>query len=120
VGLRFKGSITVRAINREVKSRIRKASGNIGVSLVTQMKDKVGIQGPPRSEPGEPPRKDTGELFKSIDWSFETSTMTLIVGSTSDHAVFTEFGLTYPERPWFRDTIVENLDSMGLEYVTAF
>lgn len=57
---------------------------NIGQLIVEEVAGNIGIQGPPRSQEGEYPRRDSGELVESLFYHVEG--MTLIVGASADHA----------------------------------
>lgn len=64
------------------------------VSVCAHMKQVTGIQGPPRSLPGNAPHMDSMELNRRIDYSITRSGMsaTAKMGSPVKQAGFMEFG----------------------------
>jgi len=93
-------------------------AGNLpdaGEHLRDVMKQLIGIQGPPRSDPWEPPHIDTGALEKDIDFAVDTATLTVTVGSTLDYAVYLEEGTDRMEpRPFLARTLVAWGDEAAL------
>ena len=81
------------------------------------IKEAIGIQGPPRSTPGNPPHKDTSELFNSIEDELDAPNLIARVSSDSDHALAMELGTSrgVAPRPYFVATLVANSDKYGRE-----
>jgi HK97 gp10 family phage protein len=87
------------------------AAPQVGEETVAEVKDLIGIQGPPRSAPGEPPHIDTGALIDSYDYNVEGDAGTIIleVGSTVEYAPYLEFGTSRMDaRPHLRPAL-ENM-----------
>ena len=71
-------------------------------------KELVSIQGPPRSSPGAPPHKDTGNLHDSITSEVDAGQMTARVGTDLDYGLFLEVGTSkMAARPWLRRSLME-------------
>ena len=66
-----------------------------GDGLSEQMKSTVGVDGPPRSLPGEPPHTDTTDLQQSIGSTLDESDPDrprAIVGSGIEYGIYLELG----------------------------
>jgi len=71
-------------------------------------KELVSIQGPPRSSPGSPPHKDTGNLHDSITSEVDAGQMAARVGTDLDYGLFLEVGTSkMAARPWLRRSLME-------------
>lgn len=75
---------------------------------ITHYKKRQRIYGFVRSLPGEPPRKQTGELRMSITHEVDADTLTARVGSQLKRAKFLELGTRKMQaRPFLRITAFE-------------
>jgi hypothetical protein len=86
--------------------------------LEDEIKQVIGIQGPPRSTPGNPPHMDTQELRDSIDHGpVDMANLTVQVGSDSDHALAMELGVggRIAPRPYMVSTLINKSDEIGRE-----
>jgi hypothetical protein len=76
-----------------------------------RLKAKIGVQGPPRSVPGSPPKKDTGYLHdQSISHEVDAANLVARCGSDAPYAA--ELEIMY-NRPYFTSTIIEEADEIG-------
>lgn len=106
----------------EKPDKMRKFLNQQGAFLTDEIKKKI-LLAPSRtgrryrrgktaihvaSAPGEPPAIDTGNLVNSFQWQIK-STNTLSLSSSRRYAEYVEFG---KNRPFFVNTIEENLDNL--------
>jgi len=81
----------------------------VGVFLLEKWREKIGIQGPPRSEPGEPPHMDTQYLRDSATYTVSPTGEALSLGSPAEYLAFLEIGTAKMRpRPSLGPTIQEN------------
>lgn len=74
----------------------------------------IGIQGPPRSSPGEFPHRETGELQESFFDELDADGLVARVGSDSDHVLAMEFGSgNVAARPHIIPTLIEHADEIA-------
>jgi hypothetical protein len=84
--------------------------------LEDEIKQVIGIQGPPRSTPGEAPRIDTGELIKSFSHDVDSVNLTARVGSDSSYVLPLELGSgRMAARPHIVSTLINKSDEIGRE-----
>lgn len=104
--------------SRKVFAKLAANLDEAGEELETLVKADIGIAGPPRSSPGNPPHIDTGALIESYDHVTDRSALVTTVGSTVDHAVYLETGT---DRMAPRPHLVNNLISAsdGLSRIVA-
>lgn len=96
-----------------------KLYGNVdqaGDQLQQAIVAAISTPGPPRSQPGEAPHIDTGELVES--WSHETDGIDDVivtrVGTTSAHALPLEDGTDRMEpRPCIKSTLIDDSDALA-------
>jgi hypothetical protein len=110
-------------IAANLRSRMIRNAEKAGKHLVKAAKVKLDVQGPPRSEPGEAPRKEHGELVKSVaarvvieSGGGTRSAITLIVGTPLDYGLILEEGRSgqgLAARPWLRPTLAEEGRTVG-------
>lgn len=67
------------------------------------------ITGAVRSAPGEPPRKQTGDLRKRVTWEYDEATMTGRAGTNVKYGKALELGTKkgLKPRPWLRRALFE-------------
>jgi len=89
----------VRARGRDVVVAIARA-------VVARAKELLSVQGSPtdRSLPGEPPRKQTGDLQRSIGYTIDETTLKSQVGTPLPYGKYLELGTRrgLAARPWLR------------------
>jgi hypothetical protein len=78
--------------------------------LRTEVQANIGIQGPPRSVPGEFPHRDSGDLQESIFDDMDPDSLTARVGSTMPYAPTLE---DHMDRAYFVPTLIEHADEIG-------
>jgi len=104
-----------KALTDLIKKDVHYKLDAIGALLERDIKEKIGVPGPsktnrrvPRSAPGEPPRKsETGNLRRSI--TNEVINDIVRVGTNKDYGYFLEVGtrkMTGP-RPYLRPALDE-------------
>jgi len=85
-----------------------------GAFLVEAIKEKISIQGPPPSKPGEPPHIDTGRLIASYDHAIEARSLTAHVGTPTPYAAHLEEGTdTMAARPHVIPSLLEQADKIA-------
>jgi hypothetical protein len=109
--------MTVRIVSFEaqVKAAIQaQLAGNLEDAISyfeDRLKAKISVQGPPRSTPGSPPKKDTGYLHdESISHEVDAANLVARCGSDAPYAA--ELEVIY-NRPYFTSTIIEEADEIG-------
>jgi len=95
-----------KIMDKKIENGLKKSAN----FLKKQIKVKIGIQGPPRSLPGQPPKKDTGDLHESIKvYEDEIKMKKIIIGSDIHYAPDLEIGtLKLLPRPYLRQSFREN------------
>jgi len=102
----------VRAAQRKLAQAARAALTELGKEIVWQIKSSISVPvqhvrgfGAIRSDPGEPPRKDTGTLYKSIKMRIDPggeSIENLVIYTTDPKAWLLEYGTANMEpRPFW-------------------
>lgn len=83
-----------------------------GISYFEErLKDRIGVQGPPRSSPGSPPKKDTGYLHdQSISHQVDAVNLVARCGSDAPYSGILE---TVTDRPAWVPTLIEEADEIG-------
>jgi hypothetical protein len=77
-----------------------------------RVRDRIGVQGPPRSTPGSPPHMDTGYLRnESLSHEVDAASLTARIGSDAPYAAALEVGGT--NRPFFVPTLIEESDEIA-------
>jgi hypothetical protein len=68
-----------------------------------------------RSRPGEPPRKQTGELKDSVTYEIDEKLSQGRVGTNVDHGKYLELGTKRGilPRPWLRRALLESADEIN-------
>jgi hypothetical protein len=75
-----------------------------------EVKATIGIQGPPRSVPGQPPHRDTGDLQKSIDDHVDAANLVAHIGSDVSYAPILEVLM---DRAFFVPTLIQHSDEIA-------
>jgi hypothetical protein len=112
--------MTVRIVSYEAALRqaigVKLASnlGDAAALLRAEIQAAVGIQGPPRSSPGQPPHRDSGELQASFFDELDADALVARVGSDSDHVLAMELGSgRVAARPHIVSTLIEQSDALA-------
>lgn len=88
-------------------------AGPILTDTITHL---IGIQGPPRSQPWNPPHIDTAALIKSIDYYVDGASMTLYAGGTVPYLPHLELGTArMAPRPFMTRALIASGDSAARE-----
>lgn len=110
------------SLDRAVRSWGHRVLKSACQYLEFQTESLIAIQGAPvlrRSRPGEPPRRETGDLIRS--WTYAVSTVALEawVHSDLDYSYYLEvgaaatFGIILP-RPYVRRALLSSLNSLSI------
>jgi hypothetical protein len=95
--------------------------GVAGQNLAARMQARIDIQGPPRSNPGDPPHMDTTELHGSVHSTVNSSDPdhpTATAGSSVPQAVYTEMGTSkMAARPWCLSTFKDTRDKIRRDLI---
>jgi hypothetical protein len=109
--------MSVRIVSYEaaVKAAIQaQLAGNLedaAAYFEGRVRDRIGVQGPPRSTPGSPPHKDTGYLHdESLSHEVDAASLTARIGSDAEYAHILE---TITDRPFFVPTLLDESDEIG-------
>lgn len=88
-----------------------------GANLYAQeVRDKLGIQGPPRSLPGEPPHMDTQALIAGFGHQIDRANLIAVIGADVDYALDLELGrANMAPRPYIRGTLIEHANDIAKE-----
>jgi len=98
----------VRVLTRAAITVRRRAAELLSVSGTGRVKGKQ--TGPVvRSQPGEPPRKQTGRLRASVTHEVDAATLTARVGTNVEYGKHLELGTKrgLAPRPWLRRALLE-------------
>ena len=83
----WNGDAFLDAIEREYSARLDAAAQ----VLADKTRELLSVQGPPRSKPGEPSHKDSGDMYDSI--TVRGSGLVRQVGSPLDYYVYQNLGI---------------------------
>jgi hypothetical protein len=107
-------SVRIVSFEAQVKAAIQaQLAGNLDDAIsyyADRLRAKISIQGPPRSSPGSPPHKDTGDLHASIE--HQTDAANLVARCSSDMPYAGTLELT-TGRPAWVPTLIEEADEIG-------
>lgn len=93
-----------------------------GNALVAEIKESISIAGPEPSAPGEPPHRQTSELYDSVEPPLvDASTMTVSVVVGAPHAFYQEYGTVNMEaRPFLRPALARYAEKYGSRHFVGF
>lgn len=95
--MKWRGDAAARRITRKLGGNLHRADEKI----LEKARELIGVQGPPRSTPGNPPHIDSSRLIDSLYDEVDATNLGSRIGSTEEHAVYTEVGTpTMAPRPW--------------------
>lgn len=97
---------------RPLWSRCARNIDDAAMHLVGAIKDRIGVQGPPRSAPGNPPHMDTRVLHDSIDHATDPAALTATVGTDVFYGQTLELHMS---RPFMVPTLLEQADEIARE-----
>lgn len=115
-------SLRIRQVDRMIKLRAHKGMQQGAAIVADHMRFEVSTKFIPYqpSAPGSPPHRKTDELFNSIFWDYDAVTFTAIIGTTSMHGYYTEFGPLYDPRPWARPSFLDTMTSVAWAIARSF
>lgn len=91
-----------------VRGRTLSALMVLGAEGERRAKELVAVQGPPRSSPGSPPHKDTGDLHESITHEVDAGQMAVRIGTDLPYGLYLEVGTSkMAARPWLRRAMMD-------------
>lgn len=100
-----------------VRERITRNVGKAATELREDYRTLIGIQGPPRSKPGEPPHRDTGDLQASLEVNGPAEQGDMIVASIGTrlaYGAYLEFGTSkMAARPWLVPGLRNNREKIA-------
>ncbi|WP_417459136.1 hypothetical protein [Kordiimonas sp.] len=79
---RWYGPAVQRSLDRQISQRVYAA----GRTFVEQLKANIGRPSPEPSKPGEYPRLDTGDLYRSISGVMNRQGLTYIAGTDVEYS----------------------------------
>jgi hypothetical protein len=107
-------SVRIVSFEAQVKAAIQaQLAGNLDDAIAyyaDRLRAKISVQGPPRSTPGSPPHKDTGDLHASIE--HQTDAANLVARCSSDMPYAAELEL-YMSRPAWIPVLLEEADEIA-------
>jgi HK97 gp10 family phage protein len=115
MSLRWYGEERKREIEREMRQRVKSAVREVynrarilvDEAGTAKRKGKAKVYGAVRSLPGEPPRKQTGQLRRSI--ASEVLSLVGRVGTNVKYGKHLELGTRHMQpRPWLRRALNES------------
>lgn len=96
------------AANDAIRAKLGKNLHAFDDVILAEARWRIGVQGPPRSLPGDPPHMDSQRLHDSLYDEVDADALKSRIGSTEDHAVYTEVGTdTMDARPWLLPSILD-------------
>lgn len=79
-----------------------------------KVREKISTPGPPRSEPGQPPHVDTGDLLASIEERVDRPGLVGQVSSDEPQSVYMELGtVNVAARPAWVPALTEHADEIA-------
>jgi hypothetical protein len=92
-----------------VRRRTMHGLRKLAVAVETKAASLLGVQGSPtdRSHPGQPPRRQTGELQAGVFSEVDEESMSAFVGTNVPHGIYMELGTKrgIAPRPWLRPAL---------------
>lgn len=92
-----------------VRRRTLRGLLRLAMAVETRARMLLGVQGSPtdRSFPGQPPRRQTGELQTSVFSEVDEESMSAFVGTNEPHGIYQELGTSrgIAPRPWLRPAL---------------
>ena len=84
-----------------IHERAHAAASNICVELFHDITKSISTEGPPRSEPGNPPNVDTGNLISNFTLDGSEDALAYQITSPDEYSIYLEFGTDRMEpRPY--------------------
>jgi hypothetical protein len=107
-------SVRIVSFEAQVKAAIQaQLAGNLDDAIsyyADRLRAKISIQGPPRSTPGSPPHKDTGDLYASIEHQTDTANLVARCSSDMPYAGTLEVSMN---REYFVPTLIQEADEIA-------
>lgn len=105
-----------KQFGRTLFSRIGGNLGDAGALLTDEIQANIGIQGPPRSQPGDFPHRDTGELQASFHFAVDTANLGVRVMTDVSYSLDLEFGTgRMAARPFMARSLIANANAIARE-----
>jgi hypothetical protein len=105
-----------RPLKKALWNHLREGLDRAGSDLTEAILDKISIQGPPRSTPGNPPHKDTTALYEGYTWTVDTRDLLVRIGSDRIYDLYLEEGTdVMAPRPHVKGTLLEHADDLARE-----
>ena len=108
-------NINIDKISRDIKTKLTYAMRNVGRKSVNIIKKSIAIDYPPASDPGEPPHKRTGLLYRSIATGTQTIGNEITLNLTVDTpcAAYLEYGTRkMAARPYVEKVVQQHYDML--------
>lgn len=103
-----------RALGKVRRMQIA-ALRELAAEMTTTIAEKLDVQGPPRSSPGEPPHRDTGNLQATTEVVFDGANRLYV--RTPQYGIYLDGGTSRMEpRPFLRSTIHDQRDMWQQRY----
>ncbi len=91
-----------------------------GAAMAADIRRRIAIQGPPRSDPNQPPHQDSGLLHDSIFWESDPVNMRVYVIADTPYAVLVEMGTSkMAPRPHMRSGLSGRFQSIASRWVSV-
>jgi hypothetical protein len=100
-------SVTWEQAIEEIHRLADLASRNVCVELFDDMLHSISEQGPPRSEPGDPPHMDTQHLISNWELDGSAEALAYQMMSPDEYSIYLEMGTIHMEpRPYVMPAII--------------
>jgi hypothetical protein len=108
-------SVQIQDLSAQLRQALyAKLGSNLAEAMALyndKLKEAVGVQGPPRSVPGEPPRMDTGYLHdRSLGFQVDRAALEAAESSDAPYAAELEISM---DREFFIPTLIQQSDEMA-------
>lgn len=115
----YNGDDFFAGIRRQIASGVAAAAEDVKATA----KQLTSTQGPPRSLPGNPPHKDTGELYASVEAIGPADDGDLIVasvGTSIPYGLYLEMGTSrMAARPWLGRALRQRQSAIARQIIRA-
>ncbi len=80
------------AIMQMIRKRVHNAAAHLMRKLFDQIIISISVQGPPRSQPGEPPHMDTTKLVTTFVFEYIEEQLVYRISSPEEYSIMLEIG----------------------------
>jgi hypothetical protein len=98
------------AVKQALGVKLASNLGDAAALLKAEIQAAIGVQGPPRSHPGEYPHRDTGALQESIEDQLDADNLVARVSSDMPYAGTLEVSM---DRAYFVPVLLEQSDALA-------